>query len=205
MSGVKNEWMPCKGLRTSLLLTLLCLPVVSVATTDNWDVDGEHGELHVLGRLTEAACRLDMTSAFQQIDLGNIQATEMVKTGIQGTPVPFHLQLKDCLRTAGSQRNNRTGNLTWSENQPVVSVAFLAPADADAPNLIRLDGQGVSGIGLRLMDARYQPVKLGSWNRPQFLDPGQDEMTFYVVPERTRAALGAGAFRATVDFHLNYE
>ncbi|HCB2860475.1 TPA: type 1 fimbrial protein [Klebsiella aerogenes] len=197
--------MAYQGLRISLLMTLLCLPLASIATADNWDVDGEHGELHVLGQLTEAACRLDMTSAFQQIDLGNIQATATMKTGTQGTPVPFHLQLKDCLRTAGSRRNNRTGNLTWSENQPVVSVAFLAPADADTPDLVRLDGQGVSGIGLRLMNERHQLVRLGNWNRPQFLDPGQNEMTFYVVPERTRAALGAGAFRATVDFHLNYE
>jgi type 1 fimbria pilin len=30
-------------------------------------------------------------------------------------------------------------------------------------------------------------------------------LTYYVVPERTRAALAPGAFRASVDFRLNYD
>lgn len=189
----------------SLLLGLLCLSPGVRAKADNWDVEGESGELHISGQLTEAACRLDMTSVFQQVELGNILAGEMVGVGTEGEPVVFQLHLKDCLRTAGSRHNNRTGNLSWSESQPVVSVAFLAPVDANTPELVRLDGQGVSGVGLRLMDERHMPVRLGSWNSPHFLDPGQDDMTFYVVPERTSALLGAGTFRATVDFHLNYE
>ncbi|HEJ0318279.1 TPA: type 1 fimbrial protein [Klebsiella aerogenes] len=188
-----------------LIPALLCLSTGAIATADNWDVDGEHGKLNVSGQLTEAACRLDMTSAFQQVDLGNILVREFLKPGTQGQPMAFQLHLKDCLRTAGSLRNNRTGNLTWSENQPVVSVAFMAPTDADTPELVRLDGQGVGGVGLRLLDAQHHPLSLGRWNRPHFLDPGQDDLTFYVLPERTTAPLGMGAFRATVDFHLNYE
>lgn len=188
-----------------LLLTLMCLPLGGNAMEDGWDIDGEHGELHVSGKLTEAACRLDMTSALQQVELGNILVSDMVKTGMQGKPVLFQLHLKDCLRTSGSRKNNRTGNLTWSENQPIVSVAFLAQTDVDTPDLVQLDGQGTSGIGLRLMDTQYQTVYLGTWSRPYFLDPGMDDMTFYVVPERTSAPLGTGAFQAFVDFHLNYE
>ena len=87
----------------------------------------------------------------------------------------------------------------------MVSVAFLAPADADSPALIRLEGQDISGVGLRLLDEQHQGVRLGTWNRAHLLTPGQDEMTFYVVPERTSAPLVAGDFHATINFHLNYE
>lgn len=188
-----------------LLLSVLCLSPLAQAQSDNWDVDGEHGELHVIGELTEAACRLDMNSEYQQVDLGNVIAGELARPGSQGAPVAFHIRLRDCLRVQSSRHDNRTGNQVWSANQPVVSVAFLGVADADSPDLVRLQGRDVSGVGLRLMNSDHQLIQLGSWGRPGFLDPGQDELTFYVAPERTAAPLMAGPFRATVDFHLNYE
>lgn len=193
------------GFRFALLISLMCFGHNVLATTDNWNVDGEHGELHVTGQLTEGACRLDMSSAHQAIELGNVTTSDFINDGDQGKPVAFQVRLRDCIRTQSSRRDNRTGNLVWSANQPVVSVAFLAPADADSPALIRLEGQDISGVGLRLLDEQHQGVRLGTWNRPHLLTPGQDEMTFYVVPERTSASLVAGDFHATINFHLNYE
>lgn len=180
---------------------MLCLSFVARATTDGWTIDGEHGELHVEGVLAEGACRLDMASDFQQVDLGMVPLGDLQRKGDQGEPVAFHVYLRGCRRTAGSQRNNRSGHLAWSENQPVASMAFIAPNDPDMPNLMKGEG----GIGLRLLDAQYKPVKLDSWNRPWFLEPGQDSLTFYVVPVRTAAPLNAGSIRASVDFHLNYD
>ena len=55
------------GFRCALLISLMCFGHNVLATTDNWNVDGEHGELHVTGQLTEGACRLDMSSAHQAI------------------------------------------------------------------------------------------------------------------------------------------
>lgn len=188
-----------------LSLPLLCLPLTAQAATDGWNVDGEHGLLHVTGYLTESACRLDMVSEFQEVELGNTPLRDLAQPGGEGKPVAFQIRLHDCLRTQSNQRNSRTGNLVWSANQPVVSVAFLAPADADNPALVRVNGVSVSGVGLKLMDDSYKVQRLGNWNAPRFLDPGQDELTYYAAPVRTNASLAAGEYQATVNFALNYE
>lgn len=85
----------------------------------------------------------------------------------------------------------------------MVSVAFLAPADADDPRLVQV--RGVTGLGLRLSDAMGRDVRLGSRGEPLFLAHGSDTLTWYVQPTRTPAALTNGTFRAVVDFRLNYE
>lgn len=189
----------------ALLLLLFFFPLTTQAGRDGWNVDGEHGELHVNGYLTEAACRLDMISEFQEVELGNTSTADLAHPGGEGKPVAFQIRLRDCLRTQSNQRDSRSGNLVWSANQPVVSVAFLAAADVDDPTLVRVNGISVSGVGLKLMDDRYRMQRLGSWNTPQFIDPGQDELTYYATPVRTSASLAAGDYQATVNFALNYE
>lgn len=202
-SGNYHAWRLCSKVMLPLFLILLSASVQ--AKTDGWNVDGQHSELQVTGMLTEAACRLDMISSFQQVDMGYTATADLVKPGDEAQPVPFQIRLLDCLRTQSSQHDNRTGNLTWSANQPVVSVAFVAPVDADMPSLIKVTGDEISGVGLKLMDDHYRTINMGVWNRPQFLDPGQDNLTFYVAPVRTHAPLVAGEYQAIANFSLNYE
>lgn len=204
-SGCSQQHNNLHSLIAGVVLSLLCLPAIAQTDNDPVYVDGNSGELHVTGNLTEGACRLDMTSVFQVVDLGQIAATDLLHQGDQGIPVPFHIRLRDCLRVQSNKYDSRNGGLVWSANQPVVSVAFIGVADSDEPDLIRTTGPAVSGVGLRLMDEHYHQIRPGEWTHPQFLDPGQDTLTFYAVPERTSASLAAGAFHAAVDFHLNYE
>lgn len=180
---------------------LMLLPPSHAA--DNWEVDGANGTLYVQGALTESACRLEMSSAHQDIWLGETGTARLEALGAQGTSVAFELRLKDCLRTPASLRDARTGTLTWAPNQPAVSVSFRAPADLDNPQLVT--AQGVSGLGLRLTDPQGRDVRLGSRGEPLFLMPGQSSLSFRVAPERTKAPLVAGAYRAAVDFQLNYD
>lgn len=180
---------------------LMLLPPSHAA--DNWDVDGANGTLYVHGALTESACRLEMSSAHQDIWLGETGTAQLEALGAQGTPVAFELRLKDCLRTPASLRDSHSGALTWAPNQPAVSVSFRAPADMNSPQLVKV--QGVSGLGLRLLDSRGKDVRLGSRGEPLFLTPGQSSLTYTVAPERTPAPLVAGAYRAAVDFQLSYD
>ncbi|MBO1503376.1 type 1 fimbrial protein [Serratia proteamaculans] len=173
------------------------------AAPDNWGVEGAHGELHISGALAAGACRLDMTSLFQQVEMGVIPTATLLRPGDQGEPVAVQLQLRDCLPVGGRQRDDRIGSLTWDSIQPVVSVSFAARMDDDNPDLVQ--ARGASGLGLRLLDSQKRDVRLGSRGAPQLLTPYNDQLTYYVVPERTRAALAPGAFRASVDFRLNYD
>ena len=165
--------------------------------------DAMSGVLEISGEFVNSPCVLDMSSADQSVDLGNVSRSQLLRPGDQASPVAFQLRFVDCNRASGSLMNERTGNLVWSAYQPVVSVAFLAPADADDPRLVKV--QGVTGMGLRLTDALGRDVRLGSRGEPLFLAYGNDTLTWQVQPTRTRAALSNGAFRATVDFRFIYE
>ncbi|PNU35500.1 fimbrial protein [Serratia marcescens] len=184
------------------LLTLLWL-LPAAQAVDNWEVDGANGVLHISGALTESACRLEMDSARQDIWLGEVATGQLVQVGARGVPVAFELRLRDCLRAPAESRDERTGALSWAHDQPAVRVAFNAPADADNPQLVK--AQGVSGLGLRLLDAHGQDVRLGSRGEPLWLTPGSDTLSYTVTAERTAVPLNAGAYRAIVDFSLSYD
>jgi type 1 fimbria pilin len=170
---------------------------------DDEDVEGMVGMLNIRGAMHEMPCSLEMTSLHQTIDLGAISAGQLQRPGDQATSKPFQLRFTDCQRTAGRIVSERTGNLTWSAYQPVLSVTFIAPADADDPRLVKV--QGITGMGLRLTDALGRDVQLGSRGEPLFLPLGGSTQTWNVQPTRTSAPLTSGAFRAVVDFRLNYE
>nr|WP_315290281.1 fimbrial protein [Serratia proteamaculans] len=173
------------------------------AKADNWDVDGANGALYVHGALTESACRLDMTSAHQDVALGEVGTGRLQAIGARGEPIRVELRLEDCLRSPAGSRDVRTGGLTWADSQPAVTVSFNATRDADNPQLLK--ALGVSGLGLRMENAQGEDVRLGSWGKPLLLTPGQNTLSYTVTPERTPALLMVGSYRAVVDFHLSYD
>lgn len=186
-----------------MLSVMLWLLPSANAAVDNWEVEGANGTLYVYGALTESACRLEMTSARQDVELGETGTGRLKAIGARGEPVRFELRLTDCLRSPASSRDERTGALTWSDNQPAVTVSFRATRDADNPQLVK--AQGVSGLGLRLATEQGEDVRLGSRGKPLLLMPGQDTLSYTVTPERTSAGLMAGSYMAVVDFHLSYD
>ncbi|WP_338479773.1 fimbrial protein [Pseudomonas trivialis] len=167
------------------------------------DIEGMHGMLNILGSMHEAPCSLEMSSIHQTVDLGAVSTSQLQRPGDQAPAKAFQLRFLDCQRSEGSIRSERTGNLTWSAFQPVVSVAFVAPADADDPRLVKV--QGISGVGLQLTDALGRDVQLGQRGEPLLLPMGNSTRTWQVRPTRTAAPLSSGAFKAVVDFRLNYE
>lgn len=184
------------------LATLLWL-LPSAHAIDNWQVDGANGVLEVRGALTESACRLEMDSARQDVWLGDVATGRLARVGSRGAAVALELRLRDCLRGPGNSRDERTGTLSWAPDQPAVRVSFRAPADADNPQLVK--AQGVGGLGLRLLDASGEDVRLGSRGKPLWLTPGSNVLTYRISAERTAAPLVAGSYRAIVHFSLSYD
>jgi len=201
-----SQWLVQKHYVIWLRAVLLCVACglsLSTYAEKNRGVDvSNNGVLRVHGILAESACRLEMASAWQDIDLGEIGTARLAHVGKQGTPVSFQLYLHDCQRTGG-QRDERTGNLVWAAYQPVVSVSFIAPADINNPQLIRVNGS--SGLALRLTDEHGRDIRLGSRGTPLLLASGQDALTYKIIPERTSAPLDVGAYSALINFRLNYD
>jgi type 1 fimbria pilin len=186
----------------SLCLFASLAQATELDKVDNWDVDGAHGTLQVQGALTESACRLDMSSAWQTVVLETLGTGQVQRLGQQGTPVAVQLRLEDCL--SGESRNpNQLGRLLWGPTMPAMKIRFLAPADNADPRLVKV--QGAQGIALAVSDVQRQPVTLGEFSSPQLLSPGQNQLTYYITPVRTSAGLMAGAYQALIRFQLSYD
>ncbi|ATM75319.1 fimbrial protein [Serratia fonticola] len=198
MNGKYGYWQAAVGL---ILLSPLA-QATELGKVDNWDVDGAHGVLQVQGALTESACRLDMSSAWQTVDLGNVGTGKLQQVGKQGTPVAVQLRLKDCL--SGESRNSdQLGNLLWSPDMPAMKIRFLAPAAAENPQLMAVSG--AKGLGLLISDRHKVAITPGVYSAPTLVTPGQSQLTYYITPVRTSAGLDAGAYRAQIQFQLSYD
>lgn len=188
----------------TVLPTLLVLMSLPRAYADNSrDIDGESGVLQVHGALSESACRLDMASAWQAVDLGNVPTGRLRKVGDRGTPVIVQLKLKDCVEGPARTLDERSGNLRWSPGQPAAVVSFIAPSDADNPHLVQV--QGAAGLALRITDKLGRDVRLGSKGSSLLLTPGDNQLIYTIVPERTSSPLESGAFSAKINVGLSYE
>lgn len=182
-------------------MVMLAAPGAGAASLEG--VDGEHGLLTVTGELVDSPCRLSMDSRDQTVDLGTLASSELNYPGAQSSPVTLTVHLEGCLPASGRQYDAQTGQTTASSSQPVVNVAFTAPADFSDPSLMKLTG--VEGIALRMTDDRNRDVRLGSRSVPQLLTPGDNILRWTIVAERVPGPLRPGTFRAVTDFRLNYD
>ena len=161
-------------------------PVVLAAWPGNLDIEGAPGMLYVHGTLTESACRLGMNSLYQDIVLEDTGKGQLRYVGMQGTPVRFTLRLEDCLYSLAGSKDPRTG---WRIR------------DDSTPALVKAPGFSVLG----LTTAQGEHVRPGDQGRPLLLTSGQNVLNYVITPERTSAALGAGSYRAVIDFYLSYD
>lgn len=164
---------------------------------------GWNGTLYVQGALTESACRLDMDSAYQDVNLGDIGTGRLQKVGSRGEPVRIELRLADCVHSTIGSQDASSNPLTWSRNAPEMTVSFIAARDEDNPQLVK--ARGVAGIGLRLANGRGQDINLGNQGQPLLLITGQNILSYTLAVERTSAPLVAGSYRSAVDFFLSYD
>ncbi|HIE0647014.1 TPA: fimbrial protein [Serratia marcescens] len=170
---------------------------------DPAQVEGMHATVTVRGALVESACTLEMASQDQTLRLGDIARRDVARFGAQAKPIAFHLQLRDCGHWDGAPRDAQHGdNLSWMPGQQSVWITFSS--EQQRGGLVRLKGEA-KGIALRLEDGRRRRLPLGEKSHAQVLTPGDNRLTFYVVPQRTAEPLIPGAFYAVVNFRLSYD
>ncbi|MER5082049.1 fimbrial protein [Providencia stuartii] len=168
---------------------------------DNWNVDGQHGVVYVKGSLTESPCRLAMTSSYQTVEMGNLDAGTLQHNG-KGTPIVFQIELEDCLETATWLENVQSGMTAWSSTQPAVKIRFVAPTVPMYSDFVRVNG--AQGLGLAVTTAGGALLPMGQASEPQLLPSGQSRLTYYVTPVRT-GALVPGPYSALIAFEMLYE
>lgn len=169
--------------------------------TDNWNVDGQHGIVYVKGSLTESPCQLAMTSSYQSVEMGNLDTGTLQRNG-KGTPIPFHIELENCLETETRLNNVRTDITAWSSSQPAVKIRFLAASVPSMPDLVSVNG--AKGLGLAITTLNGSLLPLGLESEPLLLPSGQSQLTYYVTPVRT-GQLQPGTYSALIAFEMLYD
>ncbi|HFZ8995706.1 TPA: fimbrial protein [Citrobacter freundii] len=96
------------------------------------------GEVHFAGGVVNAACAVDMNSAAQIIEMGQVRSNQFSGVGAWSDPQPFTIVLKDCDTTISQQ----------------VGVAFNGVTDEKDPEVIALtNGAGSArGVGIGIFD-----------------------------------------------------
>lgn len=179
------------GLKMSITLLAGALLWSESAAADNWNVAGEHGQLRVHGSLLEGPCLLDMRSEFQAVAMESSSLVDLQKPGDTGKPVNITFRLlgckNACIKSAAAEET---------------TLKFMSPADADEPSLFQLTG--VTGVGLRLLDRKGRQILPGESVDPE-CESASRQLTYTVIPVRTKAPLTRGNFEATMDFGMSYE
>lgn len=188
--------------------TIKALIAVSLLTTmgqalANDPVFSDGGELYVYGALRQNTCRMEMDSAWQDINLGDTAYADVNILGKTAKPVTVKIYLRDCPEIATRSTNITPMTYTQSSQQPGYQARFIAKADEANPSLIKV--VGASGIGLRLKDVQGKTVMLSRTGDTVLLNPGQNVVTYTLIPERTAAPLVAGPYHALIQFSMAYE
>ncbi|MDI3360208.1 type 1 fimbrial protein, partial [Lelliottia sp. V89_13] len=113
------------------------------------------------------------------------------------------IYLSDCPELPNWSTNITPMTTTASMMQPPYKARFVAVADENNPELIKVTG--ASGIGLRLRDSHGETVKLSRISDSQLLNPGQNEVVFTLQPERTGAIFVPGPYHAVINFSMIYQ
>ena len=189
-------------LKWGVVSLLGCWSVFTLAENQT-QVDGTFASLVVKGTLVESACTLDMVSEDQTVSIEGIARHALSRFAEEAAPVAFHLWLRDCGRWGGGARDATHGNnLTWVPGQQTVSITFSS--EQQQRGLVVVKGQA-RGLALRLEDEQHRQLRPGVRSLAQILTPGDNRLTFYVIPQRTAERLIPGAFYAVVNFQLNYD
>ena len=188
---------------SGLLFITLSNSIWASDTYENLEgVAGNIGQIYVHGTLTESACRIEMDSLDQSVDLGNIETADLGYIGERTRSSKFGIKLKDCISENSEITDFRTGLKTWSTSQPSMKIRFYALQDKLNPNIVQVNG--AKGLGLELLDSQGNPIHLGEFSRPTLLDRPQNILSYEVIPVRI-GDLEPDAYNAMISFEIFYE
>ncbi|EOG5454658.1 fimbrial protein [Cronobacter turicensis] len=190
------------GNKRKLLALSLLLTLSGGAAADE-ETQVNTGALYVHGVLQDNTCRMDMDSAWQEVDLGTASRGDFNLVGKATRPVTVKIYLRDCPEMVSWSTNITPMSTTASTLQPSYKARFTGVADELNPELVKVTG--AAGIGLRLRDSHGKSVVLSRTGDAVLLSPGQNQVTFTLAAERNGAVFTPGAYHSVINFSMIYE
>lgn len=164
-------------------------------------IDGETGEIHVVGVLQANACNINAQSRNQIINLGPITTDSLTYLGERGEAHQLRFRLTGCMDLQDALLTDAPGTLISGKILPKVHVNFVSDRDSKNPELIAV--KGATGFGLRLENDRHKAISIGD---PDIILKSDDNtLTYYLVPERTRGKMHEGSWQSHLYVRLSYD
>lgn len=151
--------------------------------------DQGSGRVTFTGSIIEAACSVNPESSDQEVDLGQIAASQLADNG-SSTPRNFEILLENCALDA--------------DKANTVAVTFGGSAADSSNKLLGITGTA-SGAGVVITDGSGSPITLGEATGARELIEGSNTLNFSAYLQGISDEISTGEFQSVADFTLAYQ
>ncbi|WP_149570823.1 type 1 fimbrial major subunit FimA [Serratia bockelmannii] len=174
---------------------VMAIAAASSAYADGSTTNLTGGIVHFKGELVDGACSVSTDSVDQIVQLGQHPLHNFKKKGDVSELRPFTIKLEDCDTTIAK----------------TAAVQFTGAADSVDANLLAIDasqenGQGASGVGIRILDEKSNVVvPNGAFSAAHNLIDGKNTLSFKAQYVSTVEKPTAGQANADSTFIMQYQ
>ncbi|HDC4532621.1 TPA: fimbrial protein [Enterobacter asburiae] len=173
-------------LRPAYLLALL-IGIQGANAADN---------LKFTGTIVASGCNVDMSSANQDVTIGQFSPSDFPTVGTTTEAVKFNITLKEC-----------------SEDIIGSKILFSGTSDSNDHTLLALsdtgkgsEGKMATGIGVQILDANQNPISINNTDSDVYpLVEGDNTLDFYLRYKSTKTDVTVGDATAVMYFDVKYQ
>ncbi|MGG8277676.1 fimbrial protein [Klebsiella sp. 141198] len=144
--------------------------------------------LNVTGQITASGCVVENDSRMIDVDMKEINITQLTQTNSSAQMVPFTIRLMDCAASVSG-----------------AVVTFSGVPDRTNSDFLALTEGGASGIAIKILNEDKTIVPLGSASKNYLLNEGNTmALQFYAQYIATGASLSAGEANSTATYTVTF-
>ena len=186
--------------------TLLAVATTAVLSATVFNASAEdqgHGIVTFSGTVITAPCSVTPESSQIDVDLGQV-ADSVLNGGQYSQPADFSIKLRDCILSTTDDKGVKT---TTDKVSVTFTSANVDSSDASLMvNTKESNYGGATGVGVRIMDAGYNTVTLGSAVPVVFTDTNPTQnLDFHARMESKGKNATEGDVYAQANYVLAYK
>lgn len=186
-------------MKMNKLASVLALTLGMAAANVYAAADQGAGSITFTGSIIDAACSISPETSDQEVDLGQIAASQLEDKG-SSTPRNFQIDLESCSLVDGKDEDDKPIKVN-----PSVAVTFGGTqAVAGDDSLFGMTGSS-NGAGIAITDGASNQIKVGGTSATRELIEGNNTLSFAAYLQGTGEDIKTGDFQSIVDFTLAYE
>ncbi|ATM74954.1 fimbrial protein [Serratia fonticola] len=144
--------------------------------------------MNVTGTIIARGCTLDAESELLEVDMQEVNRTQLSFAGAKTSEIPFTIKLHDCAASV-------TGAI----------VKFTGQSDADNNQFLGLSSGGARGVAIKIMDDDKAIIPINTTSKNYPFTGGHDaELQFYAQYVATGPSIIPGDANATATYTVTF-